>query len=137
MTVITETIDTIAGADTTTTFQFASSLVRDSSGDNALITTAGVQVKPVNGVLTTPDLDPGPAVVQVGVQSFAITIPDSGTPIRLWPLIEAALPVPPAQQAAAVVNGGGAARIQVMTADDYATLVSTTTPDPGSIFLVY
>jgi hypothetical protein len=137
MTVITETIDTIAGVDSSTTFAFSAPNVRDSSGDNALITTTSVSVKPVDGVLTTPDLDPGTAVVQVGLQSFTITIPDSATPIRLWPLIEAALPVPPAQQATAVINGGGAARIQVMTADDYAALVSTTTPDPGSVFLVY
>lgn len=137
MTVITETIDTIAGADSNTTFAFASPTVRDSSGDNALITTTAIQVKPVDGVLTTPDLDPGPAVVTVGLQSFAITIPASGTPIRLWPLIEAALPVPPAQVAAAVVNGGGAARIQVLSADEYNALVASTTPDPGSIFFVY
>lgn len=137
MTVITETVDSIAGPDSVVTIQFSSPIVRDSSGDNALITTTSIQVKPVGGVLTTPDLDPGPAVVQVGVQSFAITIPDSGTPVRLWPLIEAALPVPPAQQATAVVNGGNAARIQVMTEAEYTALVASTTPDPGSIFFVY
>ncbi len=137
MTVIVESIDTIAGADSSTVFQFSSPVVRDSSGDNALITTVSMQVKPVDGVLTTPDLDPGPATVQVGVTPFAITIPDSPTPIRLWPLIEAALPTSPAQAAKAVVNGGNAARIQVMTAAEYTALVASTTPDPGSIFFTY
>lgn len=137
MTVIVESIDSIAGADSSTVFQFSSPIVRDSSGDNALITTISVQVKPIDGVLTTPDLDPGPATVQVGVTPFAITIPASPTPIRLWPLIQAALPVPPAEVSTAVRDGGGAARIQVMTAAEYTALVAASTPDPGSIFLTY
>ncbi len=88
MTVIQETVKTIGGADNDTMFTFAS-LLRDSSDGGALITSLGVRVTPQAGVLTTPDLEPGPATVMVGVKSYDIDIPDSGTPIRLWPLIEA------------------------------------------------
>lgn len=137
MTVISEPVDTIGGADAQTVFQFSSPVLRDSSDDTALITTVVVRVAPVAGVLTTPDLDPGIAAVRVGPKSYAITIPDSPTPVRLWPLIQAGLPVPPAEVAAAVHDGGGAARIQVMTSAQYTALVASTTPDPGSIFLVY
>jgi hypothetical protein len=137
VTVIHESVATIAGADAQTTFTFSSPALRDSSDDDALITTVGVRLIPVAGVLTTPDLDPGPATVRVGLTSYSIDIPESLTPVRLWPLIQAGLPIPSAEDSAAVRNGGGAARIQVMTTAEYTALVASTTPDPGSIFLVY
>lgn len=138
MTVIVEHVEYLGGVDDSTVFSFSSPMVRDSDDDTALITKRAMSYTASNGVLTTDDLDPGPATVTVGVSSsFQIAIPDSPTPIRLWPLIQAGLPVPPAQMATAVINGGGAAMIRVMTADEYAALVSSTTPDPGSIFYVY
>jgi hypothetical protein len=74
----------------------------------------------------------------VGVSSaFQITIPDSATPVRLWDLIQEGLPVPPDQMATAVINGGGVSIARAMAADDYAALVSNTTPIPGSVFYVY
>ena len=137
MTVISEPISSIAGADNDTDFRFSSPVLRSSSSGTGMVTTAPVLVNAVAGVLTTPNFDPGPATVRVGQRIYNITIPNSGTPVRLTPLIEAGLPIAPAEEASAVVNGGGFARGQVMTADAYAALTSTTTPDPGSVFLVY
>ncbi len=137
MTVISEPVEDIAGADNDTQFIFSSSILRENSGGTGLITIRPTFVRAEAGVLTTPDLEPGAATVRIGQTAYYITIPDSGTPIRLWPLIQAGLPLPPAEAAEAVRNGGGFVMGQVMTAAEYAALVSTTTPDPGSVFLVY
>jgi hypothetical protein len=138
VTVISDQIENIAGADNATTFTFYSPVVRDSDDGTALITTlTTAHLIATAGVLTTPDLDPGPATVRIGLHAFEIEIPDSPTPVRLWPLVEAGLPVSADQVSSAVINGGGARRIQVMTAAEYAALVAITTPDPGSIFFVY
>jgi len=137
MTVITEHIQSIAGIDDNTVITFRSPTVRDSDDDTAMITPWMVQFTADAGVLTTPDLAPGPAIVAVGIAEYTIDIPDSSTPVRLWDLIQEGLPVPPAQMATAVINGGGVSVARAMTADDYAAYVSTTTPIPGSIFYVY
>ncbi|WP_280317314.1 phage upper tail fiber protein [Nocardia wallacei] len=132
MTVISEPVESIAGADNQTIFGFQS-LVRESADGTGLITAALVTMQAVDGVLTTPDLDPGPALVSVGHRRFQIEIPDSGTPVRLWPLIHAGLPIPPAEEASAVRNAGGVARIQRITESAYLAL---TTPDPETLYVV-
>ncbi|NEW40766.1 hypothetical protein GV794_01840 [Nocardia cyriacigeorgica] len=132
MTVISEPISNIAGADNGTSFMFVSPVIRESDDGTGLITTHPTVVTAVNGVLTTPDLDPGPATVRIGARGYSITIPDSPTPIRLWPLIEAGLPVPPAEEAAAVKNGGGIARAQRVTQSWFAA----NSHDPDTLYLV-
>jgi hypothetical protein len=133
MTVIAEPIENIAGADNTTVFVFAASVVRESDDGDALVTTLTTRVTTTDGVLITPDLDAGPATVRIGLHSYAIDIPESPSPVRLWPLVEAGLPVPPSQEAQAVRNGGGIARIQRISASAYAALV---TPDPETLYIV-
>ncbi|WP_040814657.1 phage upper tail fiber protein [Nocardia concava] len=133
MTVISEPIANIAGADNSTTFEFASLVLRQSASGTGTITTAPFFVQAVAGVLTTPSLDPGPALVRIGNRQYQITVPSSATPVRLWPLIQAGLPVPPTEDATAVRNGGGIARAQRITASAYAAL---TTPDPETLYLV-
>lgn len=134
MTVISEPVENIAGADNGTEFVFASILLRESDDGTSLITTTPTRVKPVGGVLITPDLDPGAAKVSIGLsRAYQIDIPDSPTPIRLWPLIEAGLPVPPVEEATAVRNGGGVARIQRIALADYEAIP---TPDPDTLFVV-
>ncbi|WP_330253157.1 hypothetical protein OG874_00630 [Nocardia sp. NBC_00565] len=137
MTVISEPIEDIGGADNKTNFEFSSAIVRENNAGTGLITRRPVFLVAEDGVLTTPDLDPGMATVRIGQRAYLIDIPDSGTPVRLWPLIEAGLPIPPEQEATAVINGGGVARVQAMTAAEYSDLTSSTTPDPGSTFFVY
>lgn len=132
MTVISEPIESIAGADNQTVFGFAS-LVRESFDGTGLVTAALVTMQAADGVLTTPDLDPGPAVVNVGQRHYEIEIPDSATPVRLWPLIHAGLPIPAAEEASAVRNGGGVARIQRITESAYLELL---TPDPETLYVV-
>lgn len=132
MTVISEPVESIAGADNQTVFGFQS-LVRESADGTGLITAALVTMQATGGVLTTPDLDPGPAVVSVGHRNFQIEIPDSGTAVRLWPLIQAGLPIPPSEEASAVRNGGGVARIQRITESAYLALA---TPDPETLYVV-
>ncbi|MCM6778016.1 hypothetical protein NDR87_31025 [Nocardia sp. CDC159] len=138
MTVISQAITDIAGTPEVDSIRFATYAIRESAEGTALVTTKVHTYQPdEDGVLTTGDLDPGPAKVMIGARAYAIEIPDSATPIQLWPLIEAALPVPISEEATAVRNGGGFARGQVMTAAEYSALTSVTTPDPGSMFFVY
>ncbi|MGW4090024.1 phage upper tail fiber protein [Nocardia sp. NPDC004750] len=133
MTVISEDVADIAGADDTTQFEFSSPFVRESGAGGGLITTRARFFTAVNGVLTTPSLDPGPTIVRIGQATYHIEVPDSATPILLTPLLEAATPVPPADEAAAVRNGGGVARIQRITESAYLAL---TTPDPETLYVV-
>lgn len=137
MTVIIENLKDLAGTPETDPVFFSTFVIRDSVDGTAIITTTTHRYLPVNGVLTTGSLEPGPAKVRLGSTTYDILIPTSATPIRLMPLIEAGLPAPPTPQASVVVNGGNFARGQVMTAAQYAALTSTTTPDPGSVFLIY
>jgi len=133
MTVISESVSDIAGADDTTTFTFASVYpVRTESDGVGLVTGRPVRVTPSAGVLTTPDLEPGAATVRVGTRLYDIDIPDSPTAILLSPLIEAGLPVM-AQQARPVIDGGGVARVQRLTQAAYNGL---TTPDPETLYVI-
>jgi hypothetical protein len=138
VTVISESISTIAGADATTPFVFTSGAIRTGLTGTTLITPNRFRYVPVAGVLTTGSLEPGPAVVWIGSRGgFVINIPSTGGPYLLTPLIEANLPSPPTEEIHHIVDGGGATRVQVMTAAAYAALVSITTPDNGSVFLIY
>lgn len=133
MTVISEPVAHIAGADDRTAFEFSSPILRENDAGTGTVTRAPVHLVAEEGVLTTPDLDPGPATVRIGQIAYQIEIPDSVTAVRLWPLIEAGLPVPPEEEAAAVRNGGGIARAQRITESAYAALA---TPDPETLYLV-
>lgn len=133
MTVISEPVDNIAGADSRTTFEFATLLLRESADGTGTVTTAPYFVQATDGMLTTPDLDPGPAQVRIGQRVYRIEVPDSPDPIRLWPLIEAGLPVAPVEEAAAVRNGGGARRLEVDELADYEAIA---VPDPETLFFI-
>lgn len=116
MTVISEPVSTIAGADNNTTFEFSSPYVR-AAGDD-LVTMRPVQLAAVDGVLTTPDLQPGPAVVRVGQRVYQVNIPDEDDPIRLTDLIAEYEPLPPAvvSQAWLAAQEAGEARDQAVAA---------------------
>lgn len=136
MTVISESVSTITGADAKTMFVFSTNIVRV---DGHLLTPVRKSFVPSPaGLLTTTSLEPGEAIVWIGSRGgFVINIPDSPTSILLSPLIAENLPAPDVEEALAVKNFGGATSIKVMTAAQYATLTASTTPNPGSIFLVY
>jgi hypothetical protein len=133
VTVISDNIENVAGVDDTTAFVFSAPLLRESADGLGMITTQTARVTATGGVLTTPDLDPGDATVRIGANVYPIEIPDSPTPVRLWPLIFAGLPVPPEQVAQAVRNGGGIAVAQAITQATYNAL---TTPDPATLYVI-
>lgn len=133
MTVIAEPIENIAGADNTSAFVFRSYVVRESDDGTSLVTTRTQRYTATDGVLITHNLDAGPAEVSIDGRPYWIVIPESASPVRLWPLIEAGLPVPPSQEATAVRNGGGISRIQRIGDSAYAALV---TPDPETLYIV-
>lgn len=134
MTVISDTIRDIAGADNQSSFTFTALGSPERGGH--IVTRLAHRYTATAGVLTTADLDPGPALVEIGRDTYRITIPDSESPVRLGPLILAGLPQI-VVGARAVVDGGGAAILYVMSSADYSALIAVTTPDPGSIFYVY
>jgi hypothetical protein len=133
MTVISDNLTDLAGTPETQPVFFSTFALRDNADGTAIVTTTTHSYTPVDGAITTDDLDPGPARVKIGMRSYSIDIPDWGTPIRLMPLIEAGLPVSPSDEIAAVRNGGGVAIIKVLTEDEYAALTST---DPETMYVV-
>lgn len=133
MTVITETLTDLAGTPHTEAVFFSTYILRENDDGDAIVTTSVRSYTPVDGVVTTEDLDPGPAKVRIGMSTYDIEIPESATPVRLWPLIETGLPEPPSLVGAYVVNGGGVARIQKISESAYLAL---STPDPETLYVV-
>jgi hypothetical protein len=135
MTVISEPVANIAGLDAGTDVVFFLEEPRVQTSGYGIITTTQVPVRPVAGVLTTPNLKPGVAKVKIGMHVYRITIPDSAEAVALWPLIEAGMPVPPvADQGGFVRNAGGISRVQRITESAYAALP---TPDPETLYITF
>lgn len=132
MTVIAEPLHDIGGIKETDSVTFFIDVVREDSGGTGTTTTTQHRVAPTDGVIITEDLDPGPARVRIGLVTYPIVIPDSVSPVRLWPLIDASMPPPPITNLF-VKNGGGIARAQRISAATYAALA---TPDPETLYLV-
>lgn len=133
MTVIEEPIENIAGADNSTPFEFWYPNVRGKSDGTGTVTVRPWLTTAVEGVLTTPDIDPGTVAVRIGQRISYIEVPESATPIRLLPLLEAAMPIPPAHELDAVRNAGGIRRVQKVTESEYAAL---SPPDPETEYSV-
>lgn len=134
MTVISDRVEDVGGVgDDVAAVVFFTEVLRDNTGGDAIVTTRRHDVHPVGGEFTSPDLDPGPAVVQVGVKRYDIIIPVSSSAVRLWPLIDAGMPTPPSVADGFVRNGGGVTRIEAVTQAVYNSL---TTPDPATFYLI-
>lgn len=136
MTVLTATVRDIAGIDDATTFTFYVPSVRqDDAGTAGLVTPPRYRANAVDGVLTTPDMEPGPAVLRISgdPNEYRIVIPASATPLELWPLIDAGMP-PPVGEPGFVRNAGGIARMQRITESAYAALA---TPDPETLYITF
>lgn len=117
MTVISDSIRSVSGVPDDRQITFACSVLRDSGGGDAIVSTRFENVTPVDGEFSI-DLDPGPAEVVIRNQTFKFVVPDSG-PSRLWPLIEDYVPV-----AAPVVNAAVVAKNAAVAAADRAEAVS-------------
>lgn len=116
MTVISDSIRSVSGVPDDRQITFACSVLRDSDGGDAIVSTRFENVTPVDGEFTV-DLDPGPAEVVIRNQKYVFVVPESG-PSRLWPLIESYVPV-----VAPVVNAAVAARDAAVAAKDAAETI--------------
>jgi hypothetical protein len=135
MTIISEPIANIAGLDAGEDVVFYVDEPRVQTSGYGIVTTKQVSVRPVSGLLTTPNLKPGVAKVKIGLSKYSIVIPDSAESVALWPLIEAGMPVPPvADQGGFVRNAGGIARVERITESAYAALP---TPDPETLYITF
>ena len=139
MTVITETfrrLDKTAPASADIGFVFFTVNERryDGAGDFVVVQVR-VPCRLVDGVLTSPDLVAGPALVQIGSvgPTYEIQIPESAEPVRLWPLIDAGMPQPPAGAPGFVRNGGGMARTEVLAMPDYPMHPK----DPATMYFLF
>ncbi|QIP39780.1 hypothetical protein G9444_2536 [Rhodococcus erythropolis] len=117
--------------------------IRDSVAHDAILGPARTTV-PVNattGLFTTPTLDPGPYWVGIRWsrsnpthELYPIEVPAESGTFRLWPLIDAGAPPPPAESDGFIRNGGGFARGERTTIAEYAAM---TAPDPETLYVVF
>ncbi len=132
MTIISEPLQDPAGRPETEPLAFYIETIRQNVSGTGTVSVKRVDVTPVAGVLTTPNLDPGPAEVQWRGSRYKITIPNSPAPVRLWPLIDAGMAPPGINAPGFVRNAGGAARIEVMTLAEYAAIAPG---DPETVYI--
>ncbi|AUH68533.1 MULTISPECIES: hypothetical protein [Gordonia] len=134
MTIIQDRIEDIAGAEFAQAVTFTIPRIRESASGAAIVTEQKHRFQVTDGGdLVTSNLDPGPATVRIGLNSYQITIPDSSSPIRLWPLIDAGMPAPPpSEQYQFVRNGGGLVRAQAVDLDEYESMMW----DPGTLYII-
>lgn len=137
MTVLTANIRDIGGVDDQTMFTFEIPTVRESAG-GGVVTVRSCRYTATGGVLTTDDLEPGPAVLRLSGSAtgdYHITIPVSDTPVQLWPLIDAATPPPPEAVwgTGFMRNAGGLARGAAMPLSAYPDAVK----DPETIYILF
>lgn len=133
MTILFEPIANIAGEIGVDTVKFGIPRVRLSFDGTAMIVKTPYRAPVTNGVMTTKDLDPGTAEVTIGHETRTIDIPDSGIPLRLQPLWDAAEPQPENPDGF-VRNAGGFDRVQVMTMSQFTSQES---PDPNTTFILF
>jgi len=138
VTIISEAIADIAGAAEDQPISFRILRLRENHANTGITTVETHSFKPVGGVLTTSDLDPGPAQVRIGATWYDIEIPVAFTTIKLWPLIDAGVPAPDPDAEGFVRNAGGTpggvARIKTMYESEYSALTSY---DPATEYHVF
>ncbi|AEV51993.1 hypothetical protein [Prescottella equi] len=136
MTILTGTVRDIGAYDDLTVFKFATPVVREDDSGDGIITTRKVRCQANAGVLTTPDLEPGIAIltIQGDPHPYQITVPDSPTPVQLWPLIQAATPPDPGSWTTGYIsNAGGIARAQAVPLTAYPGMVK----DPETFYVIF
>lgn len=127
---ITQNVTDITGVDDDSIFRFYQADHPRAAADGVtMISTRPVTAQPVSGVLTV-QLEPGPAVVQIGARVYPILVPDQNA--TLWPLIDAGLPPSPSTGSEFVRNFGGVAGVRRVTQSWYAA----NPHDPDTLYLV-
>lgn len=135
MTIIQDRLEDVAGEGLDQSVVFTIPRIRESADSTAIVTEDRHRFEVVDGELLTTDLDPGPAKVQIAGQPtiYDIVIPESPTPIRLWPLIDAGMPAPPAESPG-FIRSDDTGRLLVMPTPDFNNL---TTLDPMTMYATY
>ena len=137
MTIITDRVEDVAGAPMVQPVTFTVPTVRQSADGDAIVVPQRHSFRVNDGQLTTTDLDPGPAIVTLPGSAWIdhpIEIPDSSTPVRLWPLIDAGIDPPPQSASGFLrVANGDEARIDFVSATEFAGI----TQDPATAYLVF
>lgn len=136
MTVISDTFRDIAGYGDPRALTFCAPEMEDRPVEEYVLTERIFHVAVASdGSFTTPPLAPGDTKVRIGGTAHYITVPDwpDDDPIRLGPLLAAAQPVPPAEEATAVRNYGGIAGALRITLADFAALESI---DPDTLYII-
>lgn len=95
MTVISEPLTDPAGRPETEPLAFFVERIRQNASGSGIVSVQRVDVTPVNGILTTPNLDPGPMEVQWRGNRYKFELPNSENSVKLWPLIEFSVPSTP------------------------------------------
>ncbi|WP_311053055.1 hypothetical protein [Rhodococcus qingshengii] len=89
--IVTEDFTDIGLTNDDVTVEFAGIPIRPKSSETGLITAKPVVVRTVNGKVTSPSLDGGPARIRVSagswVQAYDVVLPDTGS-VRLRTLLE-------------------------------------------------
>lgn len=138
MTVISENFSDITLRPDEVTLYYFTDSMREKSSHAGLITAKRVAVETVNGVATSPQLDPGPALVEIVTpdwrREYSILIPNSSATVALWPLIDAQSTPPGIGEPGFVRNSGGIARIQRMTTAEYSALAHK---DPETLYVTF
>lgn len=136
MTILTGFVRDVGAFDDLTVFKFEVPVIRDVGDGAGVVTTRSVRCTATGGVLTTPDLAPGPArlTIQGDPRTYHITIPDSEESILLWPLIQAATPPDPGEWTTGfVVNHGGISGMKAVPLADYPTMPK----DPATFYALF
>ena len=123
MPVLTCIVENLGGTSSTEKIEIYVEAPRASTADpTTLIVGPPIVVRPVAGVYTTPNLDPGPAVFAYGKTVKRFTIPDEAGPVQLVPLLMVPFvpPPPPTWQTVADATyaplvGGGVATVTTPT----------------------
>ena len=124
MGIITENLFDLAGVSTTKPVQFDVTAPRESGAGLGMVVPKTKTVQPVNGVITTPDLNPGPAVVWLDNHRFEIEIGAAGITQRLRDLILAGLATPPSGPSWQSIVTGMLESLNEELANTYAPLSS-------------
>ncbi|MGY4103424.1 hypothetical protein ACW2Q0_28255 [Nocardia sp. R16R-3T] len=133
MTVISDRFSDISEHGDARAVQIWAPFMRDEMTGEFIVTPQHVHVAIASdGTFTTPDLLPGLARVRIAGVAYDITIPEWETPVRLGPLLAAALPIPPTDEAVAVRNYGGVSGILRLTLDEYTAL---SVIDPETLYI--
>lgn len=136
MTILVGFVRDIGAFDDLTVFKFEVPAIRDGGDGAGIVTTRTVRCQAENGILRTPDLAPGPAIltIQGDTREYHIGIPDSGTEVLLWPLIHAATPPDPGTWTTGfVANAGGIARVHAVLLADYPGMEK----DPATLYALF